>query len=43
MPLKIKAMQAWSAAVMEAYEKAGGKWPEHYPAPKTSVPSRKSV
>jgi hypothetical protein len=34
MPLKIKAMQAWSDAVMEAYYKAGGKWPEPYPPPK---------
>jgi hypothetical protein len=34
MPLKIKAMQAWSDAVMEAYYMAGGKWPEPYPPPK---------
>jgi hypothetical protein len=34
MPLKIAAMKAWSEAVMEAYDKAGGKWPEPYPPPK---------
>jgi len=33
MPLKIKAMQAWSDAVMEAYEKEGGGWPQPYPPP----------
>jgi hypothetical protein len=36
MPLKKLAMQAWSEAVMEAYYKAGGKWPEPYPPPKYS-------
>jgi hypothetical protein len=36
MPLKIQAMQAWSDAVMEAYDKAGGQWPEPYPPPKYS-------
>jgi hypothetical protein len=34
MPLKIEAMKAWSDAVMDAYYKAGGKWPEPYPPPK---------
>jgi hypothetical protein len=34
MDLKIKAMQAWSDTVMEAYDKAGGKWPQPYPQPK---------
>jgi hypothetical protein len=34
MELKIKAMQAWSDAVMEAYDKEGGKWPQPYPPPK---------
>jgi hypothetical protein len=34
MPLKIEAMQAWSDAVMEAYDKAGGKWPQPYPPPR---------
>lgn len=33
MPLKIKAMQAWSDAVMEAYEKEGGRRPQPYPPP----------
>jgi hypothetical protein len=28
------AMQAWSDAVMEAYKKAGGRWPQPYPPPK---------
>jgi hypothetical protein len=34
MHLKIKARQAWSDAVMKAYDKAGGKWPQPYPQPK---------
>ena len=37
MPLKIRAMQAWSDAVMEAYEKAGGRWPQPYPPPKAKT------
>lgn len=39
MPLKIRAMQAWSEAVMEAYEKAGGRWPKPYPPPKPKIVS----
>jgi hypothetical protein len=41
MPLKIKAMQAWSDAVMEAYDKAGGKWPQPYPPPKPKTRVKK--
>jgi hypothetical protein len=37
MPQKILAMRAWSEAVMEAYEKAGGKWPQPYPPPNGKI------
>lgn len=39
MPLKIRAMQAWSEAVMEAYKEAGGRWPKPYPPPKPKIVS----